>query len=93
VFVRARDAISTAERLVILGFSFGDVNVQRLRFQDCLRPSTEIYPSAYGPQRLFADIQRAFPSHVIHDKVGAPQEDVLAFVHRRWQILERAPIA
>jgi hypothetical protein len=49
-FIRLRDALSKAERVVFLGFGFGATNVGRLRFQDCL-DAPELFATAMGPPR------------------------------------------
>jgi hypothetical protein len=90
-FARARDAISTADRLVFLGFSFGVVNVGRLRLADCLRHETETWATAMGPPRLRNAASAAVPGHIMNS--GESNEDVLAFLQRYYQLLEERAIA
>jgi hypothetical protein len=48
LFVRLREAISEADRLVFLGFAFHPENVGKLKLPETLNPQTQIFMSAFG---------------------------------------------
>jgi len=50
-FMRARDAIASAERVAFLGFGYARRNIERLLLKDCLRKDTSLYLCTRGFSR------------------------------------------
>jgi hypothetical protein len=80
-FVRARDAISKADRVIFLGFAYAQQNVERLQLRECMRPDTDIYlcTTGYTPAQVAAYVRPHFTEWHGRVRVGAEQQDIVQF--------------
>ncbi len=61
-FADAREALCEAERVVFLGFGYGQTNMERLQLAKCVRPGPKLYGTAMGftPLELSQYVQPHF---------------------------------
>jgi hypothetical protein len=81
-FIRARDALSCADRLIILGFGYAPQNVQRLLLETCLKKSTQIYlcTTGFTPAQTLANIRPFFSSWTTGLQTGGENQDIVQFL-------------
>jgi hypothetical protein len=85
-FMRARDAIASADCVVFLGFAFHPDNLGKFQLQNCLRASTQVFASAYRlTQQQVAHIGT---KHGITVTFGHENDDVSRFLGTYPQILD-----
>jgi hypothetical protein len=80
-FVKARDAIAKANRVIFLGFSYARQNVERLRLTDCMHPSTDVYLCATGftQQQQSHLLRPMFAQWNSTVRFGQDNEDIVEF--------------
>jgi hypothetical protein len=83
-FIRARDAISAAERVIFLGFGYAATNVTRLALQTYIRRTADVYLCVKGftPQQQVANVRCHFGPGIPHLEVGTEDEDIVQFFRR-----------
>jgi hypothetical protein len=79
-FMRARDAIGAATRIIFLGFSYAKNNVERLLLHDCLKKESQVYLCLKGFSAKEAYI-RVVPhfSAWSNRMMGEEDEDIVKF--------------
>lgn len=80
-FVRARDAISNAGRLIVLGFGYARSNVERLKLHECLSKDAEVYLCATGftPPQQLSHIRCHFGPWSQSLRIGSEVHDIVNF--------------
>jgi len=80
-FMRARDALGAAERVIFLGFSYAKTNVERLLLHDCVHKTAEVYLCVKGfrPEEQVAQVRCYFGPWGRDLKMGGEDEDILQF--------------
>jgi hypothetical protein len=87
-FARARDALSTAKRVVFLGFGYANQNIERLQLQTCLNPATQIYLCVTGftPHQQLALVRPHFSGFRVVS-MGEEKQDIVHFFRRFPEVL------
>lgn len=84
-FIRARDALSAADRVMFLGFGYAHQNMERLQLQTCMHKNADIYVglTGFSPQQQLA-LVRPFFNPWLGDSVrwGREDEDIVRFLRR-----------
>jgi hypothetical protein len=83
-FMRARDAIGSAERVIFLGFGYARSNIERLQLHNCLSKNADVYlcTTGFSPQQLITHVRPHFNTWVRDARIGAGDEDIVAFFRR-----------
>ena len=83
-FVRARDALAAADRVIFLGFSYAKSNIERLLLPECLRKTADVYLCVKGfrPEQQVAQVRCYFGPWWNNLKVGHEIEDIVQFFRR-----------
>jgi hypothetical protein len=84
-FIKAREALSQAERVVFLGFGFAPRNLERLQLETCLKETAAIYACAKGfsSNGKAIYIQRPLQQRWRNRTVGEERDDAREFL-RLW---------
>jgi hypothetical protein len=82
-FVRARDAIKSADRVIFLGFGYGRTNVERLLLTECMRRETQVYlcSSGFTPQQQAAHVRSQFEPWDATLHPGNEHQDIVQFLN------------
>ncbi len=84
-FVKAREALSQAQRVIFLGFGFAPRNYERLQLETCLKETAVIYACAKGfssngsAMYIRGPLQQRWPNRII----GQERDDAREFL-RIW---------
>jgi hypothetical protein len=83
-FIRARDALSSAERIVFLGFGYARQNVERLQLHTCASKEATIYlcTAGFTPQQQNALVRPFFGPWIQRLQTGLEDEDIAKFLRR-----------
>jgi hypothetical protein len=88
-FVRARTALSTADRILFLGFGYARQNVERLQLPSCANKNAAMYLCATGftPEQQGALVRPFFGPWARNLLVGKEDEDIVRFFRRFPEVL------
>jgi len=87
-FIRARVAISEAERVVFLGFGFARRNVERLQLHDCMKETVHLYlcTTGFSPEQQRAFVLPSFQPRWRVVSTGDENDDIVRFFRRYPEI-------
>jgi hypothetical protein len=80
-FVRARDAIASAVRVIFLGFGYSARNVARLQLQKCMDRGVQLYlcTSGFSTQQVVAHVRPLFSDWGPRLQHGTENQDIVQF--------------
>jgi hypothetical protein len=81
-FMRARDALSAADRVIFLGFGYAPTNFERLQMEKCVRRTTTTFflcVRGFTPKQQIALVRPFFNPWIRELQVGTEEWDILQF--------------